>query len=216
MFIFALNMIKNLIFDFGGVFCTADLDSCVAAFKALGFSDIENYLNRYAQKGKFGDLEAGKITDGEFLEYVRSHTGREVTYEECRNAWLSFIAGICGDNLAQITELKAKGYRVALLSNTNAFVASWIRHDILGVGLDSYIDREHQYLSFEMKCMKPAAGIFEKLLECEGFVPGETLFIDDSEVNLESARDLGIRTFLVSGGENWGERLGNYLSSKNE
>lgn len=216
MLIFALNMIKNLIFDFGGVFCTADLDSCVAAFKALGFSDIENYLNRYAQKGKFGDLESGKITDGEFLEYVRSHTGREVTYDECRNAWLSFIAGICEDNLARITELKAKGYRVALLSNTNAFVASWIRHDILGVGLDSYIDREHQYLSFEMKCMKPAAGIFEKLLEKESFVPEETLFIDDSEANLESARTLGIRTFFVSGGENWGERLESYLSSENE
>lgn len=216
MFIFALNMIKNLIFDFGGVFCTADLDSCVAAFKALGFSDIENYLNRYAQKGKFGDLESGKITDGEFLEYVRTHTGREVTYDECRNAWLSFIAGICEDNLARITELKAKGYRVALLSNTNAFVASWIRYDVLGVGLDSYIDREHQYLSFEMKCMKPAAEIFEKLLKKEGFVPEETLFIDDSEANLESARALGIRTFLVSGGENWGERLESYLSSGNE
>lgn len=216
MFIFVPNMIKNLIFDFGGVFCTADLDSCVTAFKDLGFSDIENYLNRYAQKGMFGDLEAGKITDGEFLEYVRSHTGREVTYDECRNAWLSFIAGICEDNLARIPELKAKGYRVALLSNTNAFVASWIRHDILGVGLDSYIDREHQYLSFEMKCMKPAAEIFEKLLEREGFVPEETLFVDDSEANLQSARALGIHTFLVSGGENWGERLESCLSSGNE
>lgn len=216
MFIFASDMIKNLIFDFGGVFCTADLDSCVAAFKDLGFNDIENYLNRYAQKGKFGDLEAGKITDYEFLEYFRSHTGREVSYEECRNAWLSFIAGLCEENLAQIPTLKAKGYRVALLSNTNAFVASWIRHDILGVGLDSYIAREHQYLSFEMKCMKPAAEIFLKLLENEGFVPEETLFIDDSEANLRSASALGIRTFPVSGGENWGKRLESYLSSGNE
>lgn len=208
-------MIKNLIFDFGGVFCRADLDSCIAAFKALGFSDVEDYLNRYAQKGMFGDLEAGKITDQEFLEYVRRHTGREVTYEECRNAWLSFIAGLCEENVVQIQALKDKGYRVALLSNTNPFVASWIRNEILGIGLDSYIDRRHQYLSYEMKCMKPAKEIFERLLAAEGFIPEETLFIDDSEANLQSARSLGIRTFLVNDGEAWGERLGRCLSEEN-
>lgn len=208
-------MIKNLIFDFGGVFCRADLDSCIAAFKALGFSDVEDYLNRYAQKGMFGDLEAGKITDREFLEYVRRHTGREVTYEECRNAWLSFIAGLCEENVAQIPALKDKGYRVALLSNTNPFVASWIRNEILGIGLDSYIGRRHQYLSYEMKCMKPAKEIFERLLAAEGFIPEETLFIDDSEANLHSARSLGIRTFLVNDGEAWGERLGRCLSVEN-
>lgn len=206
-------MIKNLIFDFGGVFCRADLDSCIAAFKALGFSDVEDYLNRYAQKGMFGDLEAGKITDQEFLEYVRRHTGREVTYEECRDAWLSFIAGLCEENVAQIPALKDRGYRVALLSNTNPFVASWIRNEILGIGLDSYIDRRHQYLSYEMKCMKPANEIFERLLAAEGFIPEETLFIDDSEANLQSARSLGIRTFLVNDGEAWGERLDRCLSN---
>lgn len=208
-------MIKNLIFDFGGVFCRADLDSCIAAFKALGFSDVEDYLNRYAQKGMFGDLEAGKITDREFLKYVRRHTGREVTYEECRNAWLSFIAGLCEENVAQIPALKDKGYRVALLSNTNPFVASWIRNEILGIGLDSYIGRRHQYLSYEMKCMKPAKEIFERLLAAEGFIPEETLFIDDSEANLQSARSLGIRTFLVNDGEAWSERLGRCLSAEN-
>lgn len=207
-------MIKNLIFDFGGVFCRADLDSCIAAFKALGFSDVEDYLNRYAQKGMFGDLEAGKITDREFLEYVRRHTGREVTYEECRNAWLSFIAGLCEENVAQIPALKDKGYRVALLSNTNPFVASWIRNEILGIGLDSYIGRRHQYLSYEMKCMKPAKEIFERLLAAEGFIPEETLFIDDSEANLQSARSLGIRTFLVNDVEAWSERLGRCLSAE--
>lgn len=206
-------MIKNLIFDFGGVFCRADLDSCIAAFKALGFSDVEDYLNRYAQKGMFGDLEAGKITDQEFLEYVRMHTGREVTYEECRDAWLSFIAGLCEENVAQIPALKDRGYRVALLSNTNPFVASWIRNEILGIGLDSYIDHRHQYLSYEMKCMKPANEIFERLLAAEGFIPEETLFIDDSEANLQSARSLGILTFLVNDGEAWGERLDRCLSN---
>lgn len=208
-------MIKNLIFDFGGVFCRADLDSCITAFKAMGFSDVEDYLNRYAQQGMFGKLESGEITDEEFLEYVRRHTGCEVTYEECRNAWLSFIAGLCEENVAQIPALKDKGYRVALLSNTNPFVASWIRNEILGIGLDSYIDRRHQYLSYEMKCMKPAKEIFERLLAAEGFIPEETLFIDDSEANLQSARSLGIRTFLVNDGEAWGDRLGRCLSEEN-
>jgi FMN phosphatase YigB (HAD superfamily) len=42
-------------------------------------------------------------------------------------------------------------------------------------------------------------------------VAEETLFIDDSDKNLESAAKLGIRTLKVENGEDWRERLIEYL-----
>jgi FMN phosphatase YigB (HAD superfamily) len=42
-------------------------------------------------------------------------------------------------------------------------------------------------------------------------VAEETLFIDDSDKNLESAAKLGIRTLKVENGEDWRGKLLEYL-----
>lgn len=202
--------IKNLVFDFGGVFCKIELQRCVEAFRQLGFSDVAKYMNLYSQTGCFGDMEEGKITDDNFRERICEHVGREVSWEECRKAWLAFMVEVPQENLAQVLRLRSEGYNVALLSNTNPFVTSWFRSnefDGNGHGIDHYIPREHQYLSFEQKCMKPGREIFDKMLAQEHFIPEETLFIDDGKGNLETAQQLGIQTFLPANGERWGKRL---------
>lgn len=56
---------------------------------------------------------------------------------------------------------------------------------------------EKMYLSYEMKLAKPDIRIFEKVLENSSLVPEETLFVDDSPVNLEAAQKLGIKTALM-------------------
>ena len=44
-------MLKNLLFDLGGVIVDIRRQNCVDAFLQLGFSDIEAYLGEYGQKG---------------------------------------------------------------------------------------------------------------------------------------------------------------------
>ena len=210
-------MIKNLVFDFGGVFSKIELQRCIDAFEALGFKNVSEYMNLYYQKGFFGDMESGKITDEDFRRGVSEHAGREVSWEECQKAWLSFIAEVPKSNLEYVQKFKAEGYNVALLSNTNPYVTSWFRSDKFdgkGHGIDYYIPREHQYLSFDQKCMKPGKEIFEKMLHDEGFIPEETLFVDDGEGNLKTASELGIKTFLPTNGEHWGKRLEEYLEEQ--
>lgn len=207
--------IKNLVFDFGGVFCRIELQRCVDAFESLGFKNVSEFMNLYAQKGFFGDMEAGKITDEEFRKCVSEHTGREVSWDECQKAWLAFMVEVPKSNLDELVKFRAQGYNLALLSNTNPFVTSWFRtstFDGNGHGIDYYIPREHQYLSFEQKCMKPGKEIFNKMLKGEGFAPDETLFIDDGETNLKTARELGLHTFLPQNGEEWGARLESTLN----
>ena len=50
------------------------------------------------------------------------------------------------------------------------------------------------YYSFELGLRKPSKEIFETVLKNENLNAAETLFIDDSEENIEAAKSVGLQT----------------------
>ena len=98
-------MIKNLVFDLGGVLVKIALQGCVDRFKELGFKNVDEYLNPYAQEGAFGDLESGIISDEEFRQIISKHCGKEISWEECQYGWLGFMVGVIEPNLEELTRL---------------------------------------------------------------------------------------------------------------
>lgn len=82
--------ITNVVFDFGGVIAPADLGVVIGKFRNLGVKDIEKYLNLVCQQGFFGDFETGLIGEEEFRRRVGEEAGREVTMDECRQAYMGF------------------------------------------------------------------------------------------------------------------------------
>ena len=64
-------MIKNLLFDLGGVIMDLDRNRCVDAFKGLGMKDPDDFLGLYGQKGDFLALESGEIGADEFHRRIR-------------------------------------------------------------------------------------------------------------------------------------------------
>ena len=111
-------MIKNIVFDFGGVIADIDRDKAVQAFVKLGLKDAETRLDKYHQTGIFQDLEEGKLSADGFREKLGELCGRELSAEETRQAWLGFFTGVDVHKLDYILELR-KSYRVYILSNTN-------------------------------------------------------------------------------------------------
>ncbi len=86
-------------------------------------------------------------------------------------------------------ELKAAGYRLALVSNmaTATFDmalahSAWIRH------MDTLI------VSGRLGINKPDRRIFEEVLRQTGVEPDRTLFLDDLPHNVEGARAAGLRS----------------------
>ncbi len=122
-------MIKNIIFDFGGVIITLDHAKAVESFKQLGIADAEKRLDPYTQGGIFGDLEIGSITADEFLSKLCDIAGHDISYDECRQAWLSYHSELPKRNLDILRQLRKEGYRLILLSNTNPFMMSWAESD---------------------------------------------------------------------------------------
>ena len=54
-------MIKNIVFDFGGVIVDIDRDKAVQAFIKIGLADADTRLDKYHQTGIFQELEEGKL-----------------------------------------------------------------------------------------------------------------------------------------------------------
>ena len=171
-------MIKNIVFDFGGVIVDIDRDKAVQAFIKLGLADADTRLDKYHQTGIFQELEEGKLSADEFRKQLGDLCGRELTMEETKQAWLGFFNEVDLRKLDYILGLR-KSYHVYLLSNTNPFVMSWAcspEFSSQGKSLADYCDK--LYLSYQLGCTKPDKGIFYHMLEDSGMVPSETLFVD--------------------------------------
>lgn len=206
------RVIKNIVFDLGGVIMTLDPAEALRRFKALGLSDAERYLDAYTQSGIFGNLEEGKITAEDFRSKLSSLTGHELTFDECKHAWLGYRKDVPQRNLDLLKELRTKGYRLILLSNTNPFMMDWAlssEFDGKGSSLNDYFDA--LYLSYRLGIMKPALDFFRQVLDNENILPEETLFVDDGPRNVEAAGKLGVITMCPDNGSDWTGELRSLL-----
>lgn len=206
------NGITKVVLDFGGVIAPVDIRGCLERYHALGFHNVDKYLNLVRQEGFFGDFESGRIDGSQLAEFVSREAGKPVSEQECRDAFFGFFDGARTDvfekNVAAVKRLKEEGYSPALLSNTNPFIAGWFRSDRFdghGHALSDYIS--HFYLSYELKVMKPDERIFRIMLDGEGVSAQQILYVDDGASNLATASRLGMHTLLASPQTDWTEEI---------
>lgn len=191
-------MIKNLLFDLGGVIMDIEKERCVAAFEELGLRDARSYFGDFSQQGPFMRLEQGTISPDEFHAALRTGLPEGVSDEAIDRAFCKFLTGIPAHRLDELRRLR-RSYRVYMLSNTNPIMwKSKIRDDFGQQGLtrEDYFDGI--VTSFEAKALKPDRAIFDYACRKLGIRPEETLFIDDSQANLDAAAALGFRTALAA------------------
>ena len=113
-------MIKNIVFDLGGVIMDLDTDRAVSRFVEIGVKNAPELVNAYQQKGVF-------LADREtFCKKLSEYAGKEISDEEALNAWRGFITDIPQYKLDYILDLRSK-YKLYLLSNTNPFILEWAR-----------------------------------------------------------------------------------------
>ena len=207
-------MIKNIVFDFGGVLTTIDTQRALDRFRDLGVKEPEQYINSYCQKGPFFELENGDIDAQEFCNRLSVICGREITYQQAKDAWMGFLVEIHEEWLEHLLTIRGK-YRLAVLSNTNPFIQSWAQtaeFTSAGKSLADYFDS--QFFSYRMHCSKPNEEIYLKMLAQGAMKAEETLFVDDGARNIEAAARVGIKTLKVENGEDWRNALEKVLATE--
>lgn len=209
-------MIKNIVFDFGGVIADIDHDCAVKAFMQIGLKDADTRLDKYHQTGIFQELEEGKISDKEFCTELEKLCGRSLSWNEIQQAWLGFMKNVDIRKLQYLEKLKKKGYNLYVLSNTNPFVMSWacsehftqLRHP-----LSDYFCK--LYLSYQIGYTKPDKKIFEYMISDANLSPKETLFVDDGSANINIAQSLEFHTIQPQNATDWRELMTQYLMESN-
>lgn len=195
-----MKQIKNIIFDYGNVIFEIDFEKAQHAFRNLGIKDVESVFAHSGQNPLFDKFDKGLIRASEFRDGVRALSGmKNSANEEIDKAWNSLLIGVPEGNHELLLDLKNK-YRTFLLSNNNeihySFIMDYLKENH-GMQDNSNLF-EKDYYSHLMGMRKPNKDIFERVLNEQGLVAEETLFIDDSPQHLEAAGQLGIKTVLFN------------------
>lgn len=199
-----MKHIENIVFDLGGVLVDLDIDRCTAAFESLGMHAVARIIGPCYPAEMIGRLEHGLISFHEACEQMRTLAGTPNVPDE-RIAWAygEFLTGIPVGKLRMVEALRRRGIRTYVLSNNNPASMAVIRRLFTADGhtIDDYFDRI--YLSYEMHELKPSPAIFRKMIADSGIDPARSLFIDDGERNVNTARELGFDVYMPAPGEDF-------------
>lgn len=198
-------MLKNLIFDWGGVLSVSQHKEAVKRFSDLGLPNAEKYFEEGKNWGGiFGEVESGTISVPDFLKEVSLMCGKSISFEDIAYAWWGFFDHLTPGILQQLEEWKETGYKLYILTNNNPFMMSYINGDQFapeGRPFRSYFDKI--YVSCEIGMAKPDKEIYEYVLKDGGMKAEETIFADDRQQNLEGAKAAGMQTYFVENAEEW-------------
>lgn len=195
-----MAILKNLIFDLGGVILDLSVIDSLESFARLSGLSLEKVKELFVVSPEFEQFERGEINDREFRDFVRRVYDISASDRDLDRCWNAMLLGIPKTKLDLLLELKTQ-YKVFLLSNTNHIHLNYINSILLPPlasvdSLDPYFHR--CYYSHLMGKRKPEASIFRQVLDENGLSENETLFLDDNADNIAAAQALGIQTVHVT------------------
>lgn len=181
-------MIQNLIFDLGGVI--VDFNPRRLVISCFGEDADFDLLESRIFAEHWSDMDKGIHTPLEAAQKIcavlpeRYHPGVQRLF---RDHWplMPFLHETC----AFIAEMKAQGYGIYLLSNTNSGFHENMAH------LPVFQIFDGLFVSGDHKMLKPSKEIYETFLHTFHLKPETCLFIDDKQENLDGAAAVGIRGY---------------------
>ncbi|MGQ1889546.1 HAD family hydrolase [Thermophagus sp. OGC60D27] len=189
--------IKNIIFDLGNVLIPLQMEQAGKAFRKL-ISDHTGITDplKLSQLDSFTQYETGKISTRRFFESLKPYFKSEVTIEDFSKAWNQILGEFPMVHAQMLTQLQAR-YQLFLLSNTNELHADYFEQNISGIIEPDQVFKRIYYSHVE-GLRKPQQELYLRVLSQNHLQPSETLFADDLPENIESAKQLGIRTLQVT------------------
>ena len=186
-------IIKNIIFDLGGVLLNIDQYATINAFKKLGVNNFDEFFTFAKQSNLFDRMDTGEISAAGFRDEIRRISGLDLSDADIDHAWNAMILDLPRERIT-LLEMAREHYRTFLLSNTNSIhYPTYTDYLKKNHGYDSLEQLfENHYLSHEVGMRKPNEEIYRFVLEENNLNPAETLFIDDTERHVEGARKTGI------------------------
>jgi len=192
-----MSRIEAIVSDFGGVLTTPLLDAFVGlqAQRGIPLEAFGAALARAAEQdggvNPLFELETGRLTEQQFVTKLagalREELGREVDLARFGETFFDYLHPN-EELFAFMRTVRERGYRMAILTNN---VREWepLWRSMLPIDelFELVVDSGFEGVR------KPDPRIYEVTLDRLEVAAEATLFIDDTEVNCEAARTLGMQ-----------------------
>ncbi len=194
-------MIKNIIFDLGGVLMTDVPLKKIAQELSIRFSISEQKLHSHLYPTEHWNLlTLGRISEDEYWERFVADSEIGVDQEELKNKVRTELHPI-EENVRLVPRLKER-FNLAILSNHSR---EWSRFMLKE--FDFFNHFEQIIFSCDVGLRKPDPRIYELVLAKLRSKPDECLFIDDKKRNTEAAEQIGMKTVVLENPSNLREKL---------
>lgn len=202
-------MIKNIIFDLSGVVLKYDIKKYLTSI-GIDVKDQDTYKKIIWSSKEWNDSDAGKIT---YEEIVESLSSRYPEYNKIRyileNKNNDILLSDNKETINYIQELKERGFKIYFLSNIN----KWdIEYNINRFDFFKFADGA--IYSCDVKYVKPEKECYLALINKYNLKVEECIFIDDTKINIDSARELGIKSILFDDLENVKKQVDKIINKK--
>jgi len=193
-----MSAIKNVIFDLGGVLLNVDYHKTADAFKTLGAVQFDELYSQTNANHLFESLETGSISEDDFYKAIYQYCKTGTTRNQMELAWNAILLDFRKESLNVLSSIKDK-YNLYLLSNTNNIHLTSFNKTLLvetgNSSLDHYFIKS--YYSHLIQMRKPYVETYNWVLKDANMIASQTLFIDDSVINIRGAKEAGIQTHLL-------------------
>ena len=194
-------MIKNIVFDFGGVLVDWDPHYLYDAY----FGDrarADWFLAAVCPFDWHTRMDAGEPVADCLAERKALFPEWAAAIQVYYDRWLEMIRGQIPGMEELIRELRTRGYRILGLSNWSAELFRITRPHYRIFDLI-----EGMIISGEERMVKPDEAIFRLLLDRFSIRPEESLFIDDNPDNVAAARRVGLHAVRFQNAEQLQQEL---------
>lgn len=194
-------MIKNIIFDLSEVIISGYWRIENLIEKKYGIPAKDFLEEKIKNNELFLDLMRGNLKEEDYWNELLDGMNWNITIEDLKNTAREYINQPVKGTMEIIKQLKGK-YQLILLSD---HVREWmeyiehVNHDI------ELFDKK--IFSYEIGCVKPDEQTFTTVLNKAQIIADETLFIDDHEINIKRAEEVGIHGILFKDAEQLKEEL---------
>jgi glucose-1-phosphatase len=180
-----------VVFDLGGVL--ADFGGLGPLREMSGIDSDEELWRRWLTSEPVRRFERGAGTDEEFAAALVAEWRLPMGPAELLAAFPGWLVGPY-DGAADLVREVAARTRVACFSNTNRI------HWEAGVAQWPLIKEfERAFVSFQIGAVKPDPEAFEVVVRDLGVPAGQTLFLDDNQLNVDAARSVGMQSHRALG-----------------
>jgi len=179
------SQIKVIVFDLGNVLIPFDYSVAISRLNSveagLGIRIYEHIKNNYHIHR---DLEAGKITEDEFISECLSLASVKIERELFCDIHSKIFT--VNEDVADLLPVLKENYRLVLLSNTNSI------HQKYGWAHYPFLSHfEKLMLSHEIGAVKPEKEIYQAVMNYTTEKPEAHIFIDDIPEYIAGARSCG-------------------------